>query len=81
MFYIELSKSFGAAMLFKAPDHFLITVLILMISFYSFKKLEAIERDVYGGQVKHSFGRGFMLLTMSGVTLLVLYLTFMFTIE
>ena len=81
MFYIELSKSFGAAMLFKAPVHFLITVLILMISFYSFKKLEAIERDVYGGQVKHSFGRGFMLLTMTGVTLLVLYLTFMFTIE
>ena len=81
MFYIELSKSFGAAMLFKAPVHFFITVLILMVSFYSFKKAESIERDMYGGQAKHSFGRGFIWLTMSSVTLLVLYLTFMFTIE
>ena len=29
MFYIELSKSFGAAMLFKAPLPFATTVLLL----------------------------------------------------
>ena len=65
----------------KAPVPFLISVAILSISFYCFKKLESSERNLYGGESKDGWGPGFILLTMSGLTLLTLYLTFMFTFE